>query len=192
MTTFNDLAATLDFGEFLNLQRDMMHPDKATYVKTLIGARAVERGEHGSQVGVVEWVPQQGGRYEDSGEIQTTWLTDPVAKIICRTAKDHPGRRAVIHHLNENKSEDQPSGFRRIIWITILEDGNRPNTRQESSNPGPSRKSPEPEPDGGSEALVEESWNTPPQSADGHDRTDTTIGERFEPGEGPRPGEESF
>lgn len=144
MKTFNDLAAVLPFADFMRLQRQMTNPETKTYIRTITGAVKVPRGQHGSAVGKVTYEPVPGGQFEDSGEIQTNWLNDPVSTMICQTAKEVAGQRCVIFQLNKDKSEAQPSGFRECIWLEPLTNDTAPSstTRQEATGPNPVTSSP--------------------------------------------------
>lgn len=135
--TYMELANVLPFHRFIQLQAQVTNPDCKKWVREISGV-AVKKLTDTGRVLSIKYVPQDHGQYKDSGEISTPWLPDPVATMIGEAAKANIGKKMLFFQLNRGHSEDQPSGFREIVWIEELEPlptDNQPHTPQESARP---------------------------------------------------------
>ena len=142
--SYNDLAAELPFVKFIELQAQVTHVDCKKWIREIAGVSVKKLTEQG-RVLSIKYVPHDHGQYKDSGEISTAWLPDPVAQMIGEAAKANVGKKMLFFQLNRGHSEDQPSGFREIVWLEELEprpNENRADTRQESTGPSSVQSSP--------------------------------------------------
>jgi len=139
--SFTDVANLLPFGAFLKLQQQISSDDCAVYVRKITGVTRRDRSkdpDRNAFIGVVKYEARKGGKFQDPGEIVTDWLENDAAKLVCEIAKENVGSMALIFQLNKDKSEDQPSGFREIVWLQPLS-----KPRRESATPV-ERREPDP------------------------------------------------
>ena len=116
--TFQQLASEMPIAEFLKLQRQLMDPETKSYVRMVQGVS--RRSQGNGQVAVIQYEPVEGGKFEDPGEIKTTWLTDGLAIRVGNIAKEATGRKCRLFQINKDKSADAPKGFRELVWIQVL------------------------------------------------------------------------
>lgn len=57
---------------------------------------------------------------DDPEDIETEWLSDPVAHHIGAVAKEHIGRQVLLFKHNTEPTKEVPQGYRRVIWIEAL------------------------------------------------------------------------
>ncbi len=139
--TYSILADTLPVIRFLELQAALTDPERKLWVRkitgvskshpsVLAGKATLEEAGPGRVVSV-KYEPQDHGQYIDPGHIETGWLPDPVAQIIGETAKTHVGEYCLFVQLNHGRTEDQPSGYRRLEWLEKARGGGNYEPRPE-------------------------------------------------------------
>lgn len=123
MNTFHDLSQRLAMADFCELMAQLSSTETKRYVRKINGVIRRKRGN--GEVGVVQYEPVEGGKYEDVGEIPTNWLgptgSNRRSNVICSLAQKSLGKRCLIFQVNKDKPDDQPSGFRECVWIECLE-----------------------------------------------------------------------
>ena len=108
-----------------------------------------------------------GKKARDPGWIDAGWSGDPRAELVGQIVHGNLGQRCRLYQLNEHATEDE-DGYRRLWWIDVLP--------EESPVAPPAEPTPP----------------TPP-SPPAQPATDPAGGyRRYQPNEGPRPGEEPF
>ena len=148
--TFTELAGILPVADFLRLQAQISDPECAKYVRKITGTKILDRSNDGNrkaEVGIVTYVPQTGGKFEDPGEIPTNWISnDAVARMIGNIAEQNIGSMCLIFQLNKDKSDEQPSGFREIVWLQPLDRQPSSTSAQSTYQAPPRDDAPPPEP----------------------------------------------
>ena len=102
----------------------LKNPECKHYVETVLNVTRITKGEGefaGQKARIVySEHERRTGNMVDPGWIETDWLDNPLAMALAKRAKQSIGQRCVFHKLNVGHTDDQPSGYRQLLWLDPL------------------------------------------------------------------------
>lgn len=120
--TFEEVQRSLSFGAFMELQRDLLSPEVKVWRRKVLGVSRVKKGGDQSKLRAImikyEPIQPKNPQHTDPGTIETG-LTGPgkAPELVGQIAKESIGKWCTFYQSNTAKSEDNPHGFRQLVWI---------------------------------------------------------------------------
>ncbi len=120
----SDYLTKADVWHFAALFSEPLGLHVSKWVRELLSVEIISPGEGSGRKGKLVYVPREGGKYQDSGEIETTWF--PEGQDCYERASQLVGQRVLFFQHNERVGDPDANdgrGYRCVRWVEPAESG---------------------------------------------------------------------
>lgn len=118
--SFQQLASDLPIADFIRLVNYLGDAETKVWRRKVTNVYRRKKGSS-SEVGVVGYEPRESKVFKDPGEIETNFLSDRLALMLGKVAKQFEGKECTFFQINKGKSDSMPNGYRELVWIQVIE-----------------------------------------------------------------------